>query len=258
MIRRRRNKVTNAATILNEEESIYSEDALISKLDALCPEEWIDGSSDESDSTEKNLVDSDSSEVDLVDCGITEMDPDNNITFENCTRLTSITCSYKKRAICVSIRLILVLTMMFLTCGWFAMTATGQGLVVYLNIPAYLWFDFSSPTQPQRLIGFPGLPDTRNLYLQSTDNVSIGVWHTTRPSSHRRKAVLYLHGNGEHRGVRVGLVKHEMYYTSLVDATDIVFMDYRGTIVIMSKCRRNSYVQRMTLHFRQHHHIVNK
>ncbi|CAK4693692.1 hypothetical protein LEN26_011787 [Aphanomyces euteiches] len=105
------------------------------------------------------------------------------------------------------------------------LTSPGQGVLVYLNMVSISpWFDFSKPAEPQ--LGFNGLPRTTNLYLSSTDSVTIGVWHT-RASQRADKVVLYLHGNGENRAIHVGVLKHTLYSNSPFHA-DVVSPDYRG------------------------------
>ncbi|ETV95060.1 hypothetical protein, variant [Aphanomyces invadans] len=113
----------------------------------------------------------------------------------------------------------------FVVCMSTLFTPQGQGIVVYLNFPAFLWFSFATPWRPQP-VGFPGLPSTSNHYIPSTNNVTLGVWYTqTQPKSH--KLVLYLHGNGEHRGMSVSVGKHTMYPQRPFGA-NILSVDYRG------------------------------
>ncbi|KAG9409122.1 hypothetical protein AC1031_019384 [Aphanomyces cochlioides] len=110
------------------------------------------------------------------------------------------------------------------------LTSPGQGVLVYLNVVSISpWFDFSKPAEPQ--LGFNGLPRTTNLYLSSTDNVTIGVWHT-RASHRADKVVLYLHGNGENRAIHVGVLKHALYSNSPFQA-DVLSPDYRGMAVFL-------------------------
>ncbi|OQR92911.1 phospholipase [Achlya hypogyna] len=103
-----------------------------------------------------------------------------------------------------------------IAAAWLLTTPIGQGFFVYLNFPAHLWIDFADPP----------LEYTTNVYVNSSDGVAIGLWHTHLPRP-RGKVLLYLHGNGEHRGAAVGIVKHHLY-TAMPSVSDIVMVDYRG------------------------------
>ncbi|ETV64067.1 hypothetical protein H257_18994 [Aphanomyces astaci] len=105
-------------------------------------------------------------------------------------------------------------------------TSKGQGVLVYLNFPAFLWFGFDTPTQPH-LGCFPGLPHTSNHYISSTNDVTLGLWYTQASHVSSNKLVLYLHGNGEHRGMSVSVLKHGIYANPPFHA-DILSVDYRG------------------------------
>ncbi|EQC41409.1 hypothetical protein SDRG_01378 [Saprolegnia diclina VS20] len=104
--------------------------------------------------------------------------------------------------------------------AWVLTAPIGQGFFVYLNFPSYLWLDFASAADE--------LGNTANVYINSTNGVHIGLWHTQlHGAANRSKVVLYLHGNGEHRASAVGLEKHHLYRT-MPSVSDIVLVDYRG------------------------------
>ena len=104
-----------------------------------------------------------------------------------------------------------------------------QGLLVYLNVPYYLWIDYSSPNVPHWFNNGLSHPTTQYTISSTlTPHVQLGVWYTkSSTKSSAKRVVLYLHGNGESRADGWSLQKYS-FFAAMPLEMDIVSFDYRG------------------------------